>query len=182
MGKARHKLKAVPELLKLDLGCGTRKKEGFSGVDAQHFEGVDLVVDLRKTPWPWADNSVAEVHCSHFLEHLTGAERIGFFNELYRVLVPGGKCQIIVPHWASGRAYGDPTHQWPPVVEFSFFYLSKDWRKTNAPHVGFTCDFDVSWGHGLAHPWQLKTQEQQQFGLTHYREVATDIIATATKK
>ena len=56
---------------KLDLGCGKNKQAGFVGVDERAFEGVDVAHDLRR-PWPWSDSSVDEVHCSHFLEHLTG--------------------------------------------------------------------------------------------------------------
>lgn len=172
---------AEPVLVKLDLGCGKTKKDGFLGVDAIKFEGVDVVADLRDT-WPWADGSVDEVHCSHFLEHLTGSERVHFFNELYRVLKPTSKAVIICPHWSSERAYGDPTHQWPPVTGFSFYYLSKQWREGNAPHTGYICDFDASWGFGLAHPWQLKSQEVQMFAMNHYTNVCSDLIATITKK
>lgn len=110
--------------MKLDLGCGKNKAQGFIGVDSIAFEGVDLVADLRKD-WPWKDGEVDEVHCSHFLEHLTGAERIHFFNELYRVLKHGGQARIITPHWSHERAYGDPTHQWPPVCSWTYFYLDK---------------------------------------------------------
>lgn len=99
----------MAEGVKLDLGCGKNKKAGFIGVDNISFDGVDVVHDLR-TQWPWEKESVEEVHCSHFLEHLTNAERVHFWNELYRVMKPGAKAQIIVPHWSSGRAYGDPTH------------------------------------------------------------------------
>ena len=128
--------------LKLDLGCGIHKQVGFHGVDVRKFEGVDTVADLRKK-WPWRDNSVAEVHCSHFVEHLTAPERIHFVNELHRVMEKGAKATIITPHWASCRAYGDLTHQWPPVSEFWWYYLSKSWREgtkeqdykdANAPH------------------------------------------------
>lgn len=179
------KLKVVPAPappLRLDLGCGPNKREGFLGVDSIKFNGVDQVVDLRKTPLPWKTDSVDEIHCSHFLEHLHGHERVGFMNEVHRIMKPGAKLSLIVPHWSSSRAYGDVTHQWPPVVEMFFYYLSKDWRAANAPHVGLTCDFDATWGYSMAHPWQLKNQEQQQFGLAHYREVAQDLIATLTKK
>src|SRR3989304_3239050 len=68
-------------------------------------------------PWPWANDSVSEVHCSHTLEHFERRERVHVMNELYRVLIPGGKATIIVPHWASNRSYGDMTHCWPPVSE-----------------------------------------------------------------
>jgi hypothetical protein len=121
--------KPAPEPLKLDFCCGSNKREGFKGVDSIAFPNVDFLVDLAKTKlWPWQDNSVAEAHCSHGLEHFDQLERIHFLNELYRVLVPGGKCQIITPWWASGRAYGDPTHKWAPVSGFYWNYLKRDWR------------------------------------------------------
>src|SRR5438552_1623142 len=122
MGRAATaKTLKVETPIKLDFGCGPNPRDGFEGVDRLSFEGkVAHVVDLRTTPWPWKTASVAEAHASHFVEHLTAVERVAFCNELYRILVPGGTCQIIVPHWASCRAYGDPTHQWPPVSEFWF--------------------------------------------------------------
>lgn len=175
------KKKEVP-LLRLDFGCGPNKKEGFVGVDSIKFKGVDVVFDLSKGRWPWKDNSVDEVHASHFLEHLTGKERIVFFNEMFRVLKKGSGALITVPHWSSGRAYGDVTHQWPPVVEFFWYYLDKDWRTQNAPHCPFTCDFSVTWGYSISPEFQVKNQEQQNFGVSHYREVAQDMIATAVKK
>ena len=180
--KRKKKAAKEPVKYKLDIGCGKNKKEGFLGVDAIKMDGVDVVTDVRKTPWQWPDNSVSEVNCSHFLEHLDGPERVAFYNELYRVMEPGAKASIVVPHWGSGRAYGDPTHKFPPVVEMSFYYLSKEWRDANAPHCGLDCDFGVTWGHSLAQPWNLKTPEQQAFGVNHYREVAQDIVATLEKK
>jgi predicted SAM-dependent methyltransferase len=48
--------------LKLNLGSGKSKMEGFLGVDAIKFDGVDVVTDLRKR-WPWEDESVDEVYC-----------------------------------------------------------------------------------------------------------------------
>jgi hypothetical protein len=179
--KKIKKKKAVVEFLKLDLGCGPNKRAGFLGVDNISFSGVDLVHDLR-TPWPWEKESVEEVHCSHFLEHLTNDQRVHFWNELYRVMKVGAKAQIIVPHWSSGRAYGDPTHQWPPVVEFSFYYLDKGWREVNAPHCGLTCDFLATWGYNIHTAWQARNQEAQMFALNHYRDVAQDLIATVTKR
>jgi len=150
-------------------------------VDARQFDGVDLVVDLRQ-PWQWESDTVDEVHCSHFLEHLTGQERIHFFNELYRVMKKGAKGQIIVPSWKSSRAYGDVTHQWPPVVEMFWYYLDRKWRDANAPHVPLECDFDATWGYAIQHPWNLKTQEAQAFAINHYHEVTADMIATVTKR
>lgn len=175
-------------LLKLDLGCGPNKQPDHTGVDVRKFPGVDVVLDLGKAIWPWANESVAEAHSSHFLEHLTSLERIHFMNELHRVLVPGGKCKIIVPIWSSSRAYGDPTHQWPPIGEMTFLYLNRVWRATNAPHTdiswnpqGFKCDFEFGAGYSLHASIQHKSAEVQQHNVTFYKEAAQDIIATITK-
>jgi SAM-dependent methyltransferase len=180
----RKALKTVAkvELLKLDLGCGKNKQQGFHGVDIIKFDGVDTILDLGSSPWPWDDGSVGEVYCSHFLEHLDAPQRIHFFNELYRVLTKDGKAQIIIPHWRSGRAYADLTHKWPPVVEFFWYYLDKNWRAVNAPHLDLNCDFNCTWGYSLAHPWNLKNTEAQGFALQHYSEVAQDMVCTAVKR
>lgn len=175
--------------MKLDLGAGKNKKEGFEGVDSIAFDGVDHVVDLTVTPWPFEDNSVDEVHCSHFVEHLTGRERVSFVNELYRILKPGAKATIIVPHWASCRAYGDMTHQWPPVSEFWFYYLKKEWRSVNAPHDdiefnphGYSCDFDAAWGYSLNQALHARNAEYQQYAISNFKEACQDIICTMTKR
>ena len=169
-------------MVNIDLGCGTRKRDGFIGVDVLDFPGVDVKCDLGKDKWPWEDNSVDEANASHFIEHLTGDERIHFFNELYRVLKVDAKATIITPHWSSGRAYGDLTHKWPPVVEMFWYYLNAEWRAKNAPHISFTCDFAAVWGYSINPTWQVRNQETQTFGVSHYREVAQDMMATLTKR
>jgi hypothetical protein len=186
MSKVEPAVKAVvedkpAEPLKLDFGCGKNKVAGFHGVDAIAFEGVDTVMDVRQTPWPWGDESVAEVHTSHFVEHLTGDERVTFFNELYRVMEWGAKARVIVPSWAHDRAYGDPTHKWPPCSGWMVLYYVKSWRDVNAPHTGYTCDFDWessgSWDQWL----EPKNMDLKVFAMTRYVNSTTDLIFTLTK-
>jgi hypothetical protein len=180
---------SLGEPIKLDIGCGPNKQPGHIGLDQIAFPGVDHVIDAGRDAWPFDRGSVASAHSSHFAEHLTAIERVFFFNELYRVLAVGGQCQLIVPHWGSCRAYGDPTHQWPPIGEFTFYYLSREWRMANAPHTdrqhwdkGYDCDFDVTWGYSLHPALASRNGEYQQFALQNYKEAAQDIIATLTKK
>src|SRR5947207_39834 len=102
---AKHALKLQPkakpaDLLKLDLACGRRLREGFTGVDIVAQEGVAQVVDLEK-PWPWADASCAELHCSHYVEHTP--DLIHFMDEAHRVLVVGGTLTIVAPYYTSMR-------------------------------------------------------------------------------
>lgn len=175
------------EPLKLDLCCGPNKRQGFKGADMTQFQGVDFVVDLNGA-WPWKDNSIEEAHCSHGLEHFNAIQRVHFLNELWRVMKVGAKCTLISPHWSSCRAYGDPTHQWPPLSEFAFFYWKQDWRMANAPHTditrwehGFRCNFEVTWGYVLSPEVASRNQEYQQHAMTHFKEACLDVIATLTK-
>lgn len=187
-------------LVKLDLGCGNNKREGFTGVDSIKFDAVDIVADLTQ-PWPWADNSVDEVHCSHFIEHLEGQQRIFFANELYRVLKPGCFATVIFPDWANDRAYGDMTHKWPPMSGFWFFYLSREWRlgiegkvPGNAPHDdikynpnGYSCDFDAGWGHGTVshycnYPVETLNEERKAHNMAHFINFRMDLMGRLTKK
>jgi SAM-dependent methyltransferase len=179
--------------LRLDIGCGKNKKAGFTGVDSLALDGVDVVADLRQ-PWPFDDNSVEEANCSHFLEHLTNFdgkwERVHFFNELHRVLKPGAACALVIPHWASNRYYGDPTHK-EPFSEMGFYYLSKEWRATQAPHTDaaitgnpalYSCDFDATWGYSLHPTLLVRNLEYQQHAMTFWKEACQDLVATLKKK
>ena len=177
--------KTVPKVsMKLDLGCGKNKrKDGdWIGVDSRKFDGVDLGADLTEK-WPWEDSSVDEIHASHVVEHFNAQDRVHFVNELYRVLKPGSKASIITPHWNSCRAYGDLTHQWPPVCEFWFYYLSKAWRDVNAPHNdGYSCDFEAQWGYSMHNELLVRSQDYQQHALAWYKEAAQDLHCTLTAK
>lgn len=188
---AKSKLKSVvkTEPLRLDLGCSTKKEPGWHGVDIKKFEGVDTVCDLLK-PWPWKDDTVSEVRMNHVLEHFTGMQRIHIFNEMYRVMQKGSTALIVTPSWASNRAYGDPTHQWPPVSEMAYCYLSKQWRMEQAPDTdvswtptGYTCDFDATVGwYGLHQELVGRSDEAKHWWLTFGKEAAFDLQATLIKR
>lgn len=201
MGQAKLKAIKKVEAIRLDIGCGKNKRAGFVGIDAMKFDGVDHVLDVRKTPWPWPDESIDEVFSSHFVEHLTGAERIPFFNELYRVMKVGAQAQIITPDWSNACAYGDPTHQWPPMSGWYPFYLHKPWREgvpdgkggwalnpqgqpmtPNAPHVGYTCDFDFQNGIGWDQSVMTRNEEWRGFAAAHYVNAARDLYVNLTKR
>lgn len=171
--------------VKLDLGCGEHKKEGFVGVDIAKVKGVDIVHDLKKTPWPWKDASVDEVHCSHFLEHLTGPERIPFMAELWRILKPNAKAVIVTPDYRSVRAVQDPTHAWPPLGPQSYLYWNRKWRQDNGIHYienGKPIDFDFGYAESYDAAWGQRHEAARVFASTHYLNAVQDIIVTMTKR
>ncbi|MEK6925725.1 MAG: methyltransferase domain-containing protein [Nanoarchaeota archaeon] len=93
--------------MNLNIGGGLIKKEGFVNVDI--LKGADIVHDLNKTPYPFKDNSIDLIFCSHTLEHLKEPEL--FFNEVQRILKKGAKCVIIVPHYKHPGAYSNFGHR-----------------------------------------------------------------------
>jgi SAM-dependent methyltransferase len=150
--------------LRLDLGCGDNKAAGHIGIDAVKTAAADHVLDLTQTPWPIDAAAVDSIYCSHFFEHLTGAQRMAFMDECWRILKPGAQLAIIVPHWSSMRAVQDPTHQWPPVAETSFLYFNKTWREQNKlAHYAIACDFDFGYGHAVDPDIAVLCREAQDF-------------------
>jgi SAM-dependent methyltransferase len=92
--------------VKLNLGCSDRLLDGFINIDITPGPGIQ-VADLR-FDWPWPDRSVELVVAHDIIEHLP--DKIHTMNELHRVLMPGGKAEIIVPTTDGPGAFQDPTH------------------------------------------------------------------------
>ena len=96
--------------IKLNLGCGEKKLDGYVNVDK--FGEPDVHHDLEQFPWPWEESSVEEVVMSHVLEHLGQLTDVylGVIKELYRVCEPNAKILIAVPHFRHDNFFADPTH------------------------------------------------------------------------
>jgi SAM-dependent methyltransferase len=188
----RNKQLIVAPDIKLDLGAGRNPIPGFTSVDLYAPDSA-VKCDLFKLPWKdmagkllWSDNSVSEIHASHFVEHIPREKRWPFFEECYRVLKPGGIMRIIVPSWKSERAIGDMTHEWPPVSAMAFYYLSRNWREANKLTYGpydIKCDFDHAAGPtSISNAFTSKAHEVQVFACTHYLEAYQDMWTTLTKR
>lgn len=109
------------ELLRIDLGCGSNKKEGTIGVDMAPGPGVDFVMDLTSQPLPFPDRSVGYVHSSHFLEHVEAV--LPLFTEISRVCKDGAELEIWTPY-----AWSNAAHVFGHVTSFSEdTYLHLTW-------------------------------------------------------
>ena len=96
--------------LRLNLGCGEKRLDGFVNVDK--FGNPDVKHDLETFPWPWDDSSVGEVLLIHVLEHIgrDPAVYLRFMQELYRISQPEARIRIVVPHFRHDFFWDDPTH------------------------------------------------------------------------
>lgn len=80
--------------LKLNIGCGFKKMDGFINIDA--FENsADVIMDALDLRFD--DNSADHIESHHLIEHLTRAEGRQALEEWFRVLKPGGKLVIECP-------------------------------------------------------------------------------------
>ena len=118
---------------KLYLGAGTKTLPGYLTVDLVGGETVDIALDLDRTPWPWADNSVASIVAEDLVEHL-GINLIEFCEEAWRVLRPGGLMFIRTPHCEGESSWIDPTHRWHyDTRSFEFLDPATHWGQHH-PH------------------------------------------------
>ncbi|MBU1557989.1 class I SAM-dependent methyltransferase [Patescibacteria group bacterium] len=102
----------IDKKIKIDIGCGRNKIEGFIGIDFDSTTNPDIVASALDLPFD--NNSVDEVYSAHLGEHFDPTEAQQFFNEIYRVLKKGCKATIKVDKdWSKKKLMAkDPTHKY----------------------------------------------------------------------
>ncbi|MDG2286926.1 MAG: methyltransferase domain-containing protein [Alphaproteobacteria bacterium] len=98
--------------MKLNIGCGFNKLDGYINVDQFPECNPDVLWNLEETPWPFEESSVDELVAHHVLEHLGQETKVFFaiFKELYRLMRDDGVIRITVPHPHHPTFLSDPTH------------------------------------------------------------------------
>ena len=81
--------------LKLHLGCGSNRLEGYTNIDWRKTVATDLVCDIRKLPYPNSSVDLIEVY--HVVEHLPRLHLPPTLLNWNRVLTPGGTLIIECP-------------------------------------------------------------------------------------
>jgi len=94
--------------MKLHLGCGNDKKEGYLNLDSSKEVKPDKVWNLEKTPLPFKDDSFEEILANHVLEHINNF--VPLVHEMNRISKNGAKIIIRVPFYSTWGQYNDPTH------------------------------------------------------------------------
>lgn len=116
-----------PAGLRVDLGCGYYKPQGFIGIDnlvgadsqVENQDNLpDILMDLDYHAVPLPDQSCIEIHTSHYLEH---SNMPHIFNEVFRLLKPGGLFVNTVPYANSAEGMS-PGHN---------IFLTEKWFQKN---------------------------------------------------
>jgi len=106
----------------IELGCGPNPPQNVIGIDHLPLEGVHYVTNLEEGLKGVPSNSIDEVHSRHFLEHIQNFDTL--LKDIHRVLKPGGRHFVVVPHFANPYYYSDYTHK-RFFGLYSFDYFSK---------------------------------------------------------
>ena len=168
--------KQASKPIKLDLSFGDLPADlGFTKIQG---------LDPEKLPWNLPDESVEEAYCAFRFNRIPGEKRMKWMAELWRVLVPEGKCTVIVPYWGSPRSIQDPESQWPPLSEQSFLYFNKNFRDVNKiPQNGSGyLDYDFVYGYTLDPETAGKSDDARPFWIKHYINSVQDLQVTLTKR
>jgi hypothetical protein len=152
--------------MKLNIGAGDKRYEGFTNCDHNNLFNPEYVFDLEKDKWPFEDNSVDEVIAYHILEHM-GEGYFHCLKELYRVCKNNALIDIKVPHYKNEHQFYDPTHR-RPITQVGFLLFSKRHNKESTDagsKLGLMYDVDfeiISCEHTL-NVWHPQYEHLSRF-------------------
>lgn len=114
--------------MKLNLGCGFRKLEGFINCDNREEVKPDVCFDvLDGIPYP--DDFFDHVMAIDFLEHIPIGKTIFVIEEIYRVLNPGGIFEHLTPSTDGRGAFQDPMHCSFWNINSFFYFMVDSYRE-----------------------------------------------------
>ena len=109
--------------MKINLGSGLKKKEGYINIDGDSRTNPDIIRNIEKG-LPFSDNTIDEIFTEHFLEHVSPDEIHFVMFECWRVLKSGSLMKIIVP---IGKGWSNsPEHKCPFDYRSELFFT--DWN------------------------------------------------------
>jgi ubiquinone/menaquinone biosynthesis C-methylase UbiE len=110
--------------MKLHIGSGDKRFDGFVNVDYDANCNPDYCFDIETQTFPFEDNSVDEVIAHHVFEHL-GEGYFHVLKQLYRVCQHGAIIDVVVPHHRHDSFANDPTHRRPITPDGLWLFSKK---------------------------------------------------------
>ena len=165
--------------LKLHIGCGRTRLNGFVNIDA--IDNVDLTLDVDSAALPFPDSSVDFVFSFHAMEHFNNY--LFVLGEIWRVMKHGAVFMMQVPYVTlSEYNLINPFHR-THFNEFSFDFFDPSKLK-NSANEQTPVVFKKHWHRFHYMPeFQLTPEPERTYARRHYFNVvrAIDFGLTAVK-
>jgi len=108
--------------MKINLGCGTQKLDGYVNVDGNAAVSPDVCCDVFGA-LPFDTGSADRIFAAHVIEHCPRDRFFAVVDEWWRVLRHGGELEIYSPHYTSQYGLGSPAHHLAFSIDaFSYCY------------------------------------------------------------
>ena len=115
--------------MKLNLGCGNKKKEGYIGVDFYPGTAVDQIADLNDK-LPFDNDTIDEVWMDNVIEHIADIPKL--LKEIHRICKAEAIITLYTPHFTSISSWRDPTH----LHHLSYFSMDHFEKESVSHYTG----------------------------------------------
>lgn len=132
----------MDNLVKVELGCGRTKNEGYIGIDRFSLPGVDIVADLDQGI-PMEDDSVDVIFACHSLEHFSDLRHI--MSEIYRICKDGAIIHILSPYYNTATNLANIYHK-QVFNEDTFRFFCRNEDNPFIEKEEWYCPHALSWG------------------------------------
>ena len=136
--------RAAGQPVRLHLGAGAERREGWLNVDLNPATRPDIVASVEALPMV-PDASVDEIEAHHLFEHLTYTQATTALQEWRRILRPGGTLSLELPNMEAcirllGQHFDAQGHDlamvglygWPPDIDREGTFQTHKWGWTPA--------------------------------------------------
>jgi len=110
---------------KLNFGCGKDIRKDYINMDIVKIDGVDVIHNFNKFPYPFKDNTFEEVYCKHVLESVK--ELVNVMEELHRICKNGAIIKVYDIYYNCSGVHNDP-YLIRSFNDNSFNFLEKDYE------------------------------------------------------
>ena len=153
-------------LIKVEIGCGKTKTDGYIGVDRFPLQGVDIVADINKG-LPFDSDSVDIIYACHSLEHMENLQNI--MEEIYRICKNKAIVQILSPY--SNTSLNEANYYHKIAFNEDTFRLCTSYPTQLVDFDEYYCPHSPIWGLADSDNSEVKMQfEPLQIEFFHYKE------------
>lgn len=155
----------------LHIGPGKKALHGAVTIDIIDLLEVNIVHDLDSLPWPFKDNEFDLIFGHSVFEHLD--RQIAIMEEMWRILKPGGRIVITVPHFRCTDAFTDATHKHFFTTQSMDYYIEGkalahyQYTKKRFKEIGFWFGWPQPSGNPLVRFFKSYIKKHPRFYDSH---------------